>query len=177
MALAGCVQEVTIIDPAAGGAGGSEPSLPPATIEDVRAACTELCENADSCTLWPHFCEVQCNSVLVNECYAESLAILECLLSAAPGECTLSSALCREQVFALYDCQGLIDECKPGACVPGGGCSCSGLCGPNILVQDCVQDSEDHATCNCYYGDTVVATCEETTASCDMAACCGTQFL
>jgi hypothetical protein len=172
---AGCVQEVTIIEAGAGGAGGSEPTLPPATIEDVRASCTALC-NGNSCELWPHFCETECSSIVVDECYAEANAILQCLLAAPAGECNLSSAICRQEVFALYDCQAG-DECKTGTCVPGGGCSCSGLCGPNILTQECIQDDPDHATCTCYYGDTAIATCEETTASCNMAACCGTLLI
>lgn len=169
----GCVQEANVID-GAGGAGGAI-EAPPVTIEEVRAACTELCEKG-TCDLWPHFCETQCNSVLVDGCYAESFAILECLVATPEGDCSLSSFACEDQVSALYDCQGLIDECGTGACVPGGGCNCSGLCGPQILVQDCVQVDAEHATCTCYSGDDALFTCEETTASCTMAACCGLHY-
>lgn len=156
--LPACSQEVVLIPIES---EESDP-LPTATRAEVDAACSALCSGSFDCQVWEGFCETDCESVIVEGCEAESKAIIECLERLAPEECSLTTLDCLKEVVALNECVPL-DYCGgETVLMTPEGCSASGLCGGDILTQECIDDPINGGRiCTCYFGDSVVNTCED----------------
>jgi hypothetical protein len=171
--LSACSQEVVLIPLQS---DESNP-LPAATRAEVDAACSDLCTGSFECQVWDGFCQTNCESVIIEGCEAEAKAIIDCLDRLAPEECSLTTLDCLKEVIALNECA------PPSYCVGSAiltlpnGCSSSGLCGGDILVEECLDNPADGTrTCTCYFGDEPVKVCENAGQVCgfDMysGSCC-----
>ena len=170
--LPACSQEIVLIP--------IEPEesdqLPTATRAEVDAACSGLCSGSFDCQVWEGFCETNCESVIIEGCEAEAKAIIDCLDRLAPEECSLTTLDCLKEVVSLSECAPL-SYCGSSAILTlPDGCSSSGLCGGDILTQNCIDDPINGGSkCSCYFGDKLVKDCDYTNSSCGFEyGCCAT---
>jgi hypothetical protein len=106
--------------------------------------------------------------------------VLECLASLQPEDCSLTTIDCLPEVAALEDCAPL-SYCRSSSVYTfPDGCSSSGLCGGDILTQECLDDAATGVrTCTCYFGDQTLRTCVDEDTECsfdansnDLHGCC-----
>lgn len=169
----------------------------------VEQLCTSICTLAPEkgCSAGEPDCASECAAgyVEAEECKKDYLAMLICIEDEVEALCN-GASVCEAELNAFEKCEGATpdDPPKPGepppsppACDPSAscsgwaegdsgasGCDCSVECQGETFRVVCESASGDGASCECYRGDNLVATCEEPgSGTCGVTkGCCAEAF-